>query len=125
MAKNSAAGAKADTASLTTDEVRKIAVLARLHLDDADVEKMTRQLGAILGYVQQLGEVNTDGGRFVACTRASLLIEPIRKWSWLSGRTRPGCDDPEISISSGRSGEADRLGTVNGTVIVSVVGYET
>jgi aspartyl-tRNA(Asn)/glutamyl-tRNA(Gln) amidotransferase subunit C len=32
-----------------------------LHLSDADVEKMTRQLGAILDYVQQLREVNTEG----------------------------------------------------------------
>jgi len=46
---------------LTVDDVRKIAVLARLHLSDADLEKMTRQLGAILDYVQQLQQVDTEG----------------------------------------------------------------
>lgn len=46
---------------LTPDEVRKIAVLSRLHLSDADIDKMTRQLGAILDYVQQLQQVDTEG----------------------------------------------------------------
>ena len=47
--------------SLTADEVRWVAKLARLQLSDADLETMTRQLGAIVYYVNQLQQVNTDG----------------------------------------------------------------
>ena len=47
--------------SLTADDVRKVAHLARLELSDAEVETMTRQLAAIVDYVDQLREVNTEG----------------------------------------------------------------
>jgi aspartyl-tRNA(Asn)/glutamyl-tRNA(Gln) amidotransferase subunit C len=47
--------------ALTADEVRWVAHLARLELTPEELALMTRQLGAILDYVQQLGEVNTDG----------------------------------------------------------------
>lgn len=46
--------------SLTTDEVRKVADLARLDLSEADIEVMARQLSAIVDYVNQLQQVNTD-----------------------------------------------------------------
>ena len=41
--------------------VRRIAHLARIMLDDADVEPMMKELNGILNRVEQLGEVNTDG----------------------------------------------------------------
>jgi aspartyl-tRNA(Asn)/glutamyl-tRNA(Gln) amidotransferase subunit C len=47
--------------ALTADEVRWIAHLARLELSAAEVATMTRQLGAILEYVAQLREVDTEG----------------------------------------------------------------
>ena len=47
--------------SLTADDVRKVAHLARLELSDAEVETMTRQLAAIVAYVDQLTQVPTDG----------------------------------------------------------------
>lgn len=47
--------------SLTVDQVKKVATLARLELSDADLTKMADQLNAILGYVDQLAGVNTDG----------------------------------------------------------------
>jgi len=43
------------------DEVRKVARLARLDLSDADLGVMAKQLSAILQYVDQLKELNTDG----------------------------------------------------------------
>jgi aspartyl-tRNA(Asn)/glutamyl-tRNA(Gln) amidotransferase subunit C len=42
------------------DEVRKVARLARLNLSEADLATMAQQLTAILGYVDQLKELNTD-----------------------------------------------------------------
>jgi len=41
-------------------EVRKVARLGRLDLSDDDLTVMARQLTAILGYVDQLKELNTD-----------------------------------------------------------------
>lgn len=46
---------------LTTQEVQKIAKLARLHLTDEEIELYRGQLSSILDYVGQLKEVNTDG----------------------------------------------------------------
>jgi aspartyl-tRNA(Asn)/glutamyl-tRNA(Gln) amidotransferase subunit C len=47
--------------SLTAEQVRWVAHLARLELSDADVARMTPQLGAILDYVDQLKQVDTEG----------------------------------------------------------------
>ena len=42
-----------------SDEVRKVADLARLELTEADVETMARQLSAIVDFVNHLQQVNT------------------------------------------------------------------
>ena len=47
--------------SVTETEVRHVAKLARLALSDAEIDKMVPELNNILGWVEQLGEVNTDG----------------------------------------------------------------
>ncbi len=47
--------------SLTAQEVQWVAHLARLQLSAAELETMTRQLSAIVDYVAQLKQVNTDG----------------------------------------------------------------
>jgi aspartyl-tRNA(Asn)/glutamyl-tRNA(Gln) amidotransferase subunit C len=47
--------------SLTREDVAKVALLARLRLSDDELDRMTEQLGQIVGYVEQLQELNTDG----------------------------------------------------------------
>jgi aspartyl-tRNA(Asn)/glutamyl-tRNA(Gln) amidotransferase subunit C len=47
--------------SLTAQEVQWVAHLARLQLTEAELQIMTRQLSAIVDYVDQLKQVNTDG----------------------------------------------------------------
>lgn len=47
--------------ALTSEAVRKVAKLARLKLSDSEVERFTGQLGAVLGYVEVLNELNTEG----------------------------------------------------------------
>jgi aspartyl-tRNA(Asn)/glutamyl-tRNA(Gln) amidotransferase subunit C len=47
--------------SLTAQEVQWVAHLARLQLTEAELEILTRQLSAIVDYVDQLKQVNTDG----------------------------------------------------------------
>jgi aspartyl-tRNA(Asn)/glutamyl-tRNA(Gln) amidotransferase subunit C len=42
------------------DEVRKVARLARLDLPETDLATMAQQLTAILGYMDQLKELDTD-----------------------------------------------------------------
>lgn len=46
---------------LTKQEVEKIALLGRLQLSSEELDKLTVQLGQIVGYVELLGELNTDG----------------------------------------------------------------
>lgn len=47
--------------SVDADTVRRIARLARIRLDEADVEPMAGELNAILGFVEQLNEVDVAG----------------------------------------------------------------
>ena len=46
---------------VSTEQVRHIAKLARIAMSDAEIERLAPELNNILGWVEQLGEVNTDG----------------------------------------------------------------
>jgi aspartyl-tRNA(Asn)/glutamyl-tRNA(Gln) amidotransferase subunit C len=46
---------------ITRDEVRRVVALARLSLSDAELERMERELDAILGYVETLNRLDTEG----------------------------------------------------------------
>ena len=47
--------------SVNADTVRHVAKLARIAMSDAEVEALVPELNNILGWVDQLGEVDTDG----------------------------------------------------------------
>ena len=47
--------------SVSSDQVRHIAKLARIGMSDAEIEALVPELNNILGWVEQLGEVETDG----------------------------------------------------------------
>ncbi|MDQ3099509.1 MAG: Asp-tRNA(Asn)/Glu-tRNA(Gln) amidotransferase subunit GatC [bacterium] len=47
--------------SLTREDVLHISKLSRISLTDAEVEKFQVQLSAIIGYIDQLNEVDTTG----------------------------------------------------------------
>jgi aspartyl-tRNA(Asn)/glutamyl-tRNA(Gln) amidotransferase subunit C len=47
--------------SVNADQVRHVARLARLALSDGEIDRMVPELNNILGWVEQLGEVDTDG----------------------------------------------------------------
>ena len=47
--------------SLTRADVEKVSLLGRLLLSPAELDTMTTQLTRVVGYVEQLSEVNTDG----------------------------------------------------------------
>ena len=62
--------------TLTTTQVRHIAKLARLQLDDDEVERYTKELTSILGYVDQLQQVDTKN------------VEPLKQVTGLQGVMR-------------------------------------
>ena len=47
--------------SVSSQQVRHIAKLARIGMSDAEIEALVPELNNILGWVEQLAEVNTDG----------------------------------------------------------------
>ncbi len=47
--------------SVTPEQVRHIARLARLAMSDEELERLLPELNNILGWVEQLGEVDTEG----------------------------------------------------------------
>jgi aspartyl-tRNA(Asn)/glutamyl-tRNA(Gln) amidotransferase subunit C len=47
--------------AITRADVEKVSLLARLQLTEAELETMTSELGQIVTYVDQLGEVDTEG----------------------------------------------------------------
>jgi aspartyl-tRNA(Asn)/glutamyl-tRNA(Gln) amidotransferase subunit C len=47
--------------SVDTATVRKIASLARIRIDDAQAEALVPELNNILGWIEQLGEVDVSG----------------------------------------------------------------
>ncbi len=47
--------------SVDLSTVKRVARLARIKVDDEQAEKMTGELNAILGFVEQLDEVNIEG----------------------------------------------------------------
>ena len=51
---------------LTSEEVKKIALLARIELSDAEVEKFRKDLSAVLDYVEELKQVDTEGLEIVS-----------------------------------------------------------
>lgn len=47
--------------SVSPQQVRHIAKLARIAMSDEEIERLAPELNNILGWVEQLAEVNTDG----------------------------------------------------------------
>lgn len=49
------------TTSVTQDDVLRLAQLSNLQLSDDEVAALQADLGNILGYIEQLGELDTTG----------------------------------------------------------------
>jgi aspartyl-tRNA(Asn)/glutamyl-tRNA(Gln) amidotransferase subunit C len=46
---------------IAPDEVREIATLARLRLDDGEIDRMAHEIDAILGYIEEVQKLDTTG----------------------------------------------------------------
>jgi aspartyl-tRNA(Asn)/glutamyl-tRNA(Gln) amidotransferase subunit C len=51
---------------LTPEEVKKVALLARIELRDGELEKFQKDLSSILDYVEELKQVDTEGLEIVS-----------------------------------------------------------
>jgi aspartyl-tRNA(Asn)/glutamyl-tRNA(Gln) amidotransferase subunit C len=82
--------------SLTADDVRWVAHLARLELTDAELATMTDQLRAIVAYVDQLKQVNTDG------------VEPMAHAVEVHNVFRPDESAPSLPVDAALANAPDR-----------------
>ena len=72
--------------SISADEVRWIAHLARLEMPEAEIAVVQRDLNAIVEYVNQLQALNTDG------------IEPLAHTLDLANVFRDDAPIPSLSV---------------------------
>jgi aspartyl-tRNA(Asn)/glutamyl-tRNA(Gln) amidotransferase subunit C len=79
--------------SLETGDVRHVANLARIALDDAQLEQLREQLDRILGYAEQIGEVVSDD---VPPTSHAFPLRNV----WREDRPRPSLS-PEAARATG------------------------
>ena len=63
--------------SLDAATIQRVAKLARLHVDAADLPGLAAELSGILGWIEQLNEVDVDG------------IEPLAGAAHMALRLRP------------------------------------
>lgn len=61
--------------SLSIEDVRHVAALARLGMDDAELTNMQEQLSSILEHIQVLNELDTD-----AISPTAQVIEMTNVW---------------------------------------------
>ncbi len=63
--------------ALNKAEVAHIAALARIRLGEAELEPLAAELSQILGWVEQLGEIDTDG--VAPMTSVAAMRLPMRE----------------------------------------------
>jgi aspartyl-tRNA(Asn)/glutamyl-tRNA(Gln) amidotransferase subunit C len=77
---------------LSPAEVRKIADLANIHIDDSELEKYGKWISDILEYVDQLGEVDTSKFEFKSQSqlqnvmRLDKVVKSLTQEQAVSGR---------------------------------------
>jgi aspartyl-tRNA(Asn)/glutamyl-tRNA(Gln) amidotransferase subunit C len=92
--------------SLTPDDVRKVARLARLDLADADLARLQPQLSAILDYVDQLKQLPTNG------------VEPLAHPLPISNAFRDDEPVPSLPVDDALSNAPNRIGNYFGVPAV-------
>ena len=62
---------------LTSAEVQHIAELARIELTETEKEKYAEELSAVLGFIEQLSEVNTNN--VIPTSQVTGLVNVVRQ----------------------------------------------
>jgi aspartyl-tRNA(Asn)/glutamyl-tRNA(Gln) amidotransferase subunit C len=91
---------------ITPEQVTWVAHLARLELTPAERDTMARQLSAILDYVDQLKQVNTDG------------VEPLAHPLKVHNVFRADEPRPSLPVDAALANAPDRLGDYFGVPAV-------
>jgi aspartyl-tRNA(Asn)/glutamyl-tRNA(Gln) amidotransferase subunit C len=92
--------------SLSPEQVSWVAHLARLELTAADRDLMARQLSAILDYMDQLKQVNTDG------------VEPLAHPLNVHNVFRDDAPAPSLPVDEALANAPDRHGDFFGVPAV-------
>ena len=92
--------------ALTAEEVRWVMHLARLELSQTELETMTRQLSAIIDYVNQLQQVNTEG------------VEPLAHPLPIHNVFRDDASAPSLPVDAALANAPDRRGNFYGVPAV-------
>jgi len=87
--------------SLSIDDVRHVANLARLALDDDELEQLRDELSRILGYAEQIGDVATAD---VPPTSHAYPLTNV----WRDDEVRPSLD-PAAAVATGPAIEDGRF----------------
>ena len=88
--------------SLTRDEVKNVAELARLELTDDELAAMTRQLGSILDYVAQLQRLDVEG------------VEPLAHALEVQNVFRADEPAPSLPVAEALANAPDRRANAKG-----------
>jgi len=81
---------------ITKEEVRKVAQLARLELNEGEIDNHAEQLEKILEYIKQLEKIETDD---VPCTtRAIEVVNVFRK----DEKKNSDCTEELLELSPSR-----------------------
>jgi len=81
---------------INKEEVKKVAHLARLELDDHEINNHAEQLEKILEYIKQLERIDTDG--VPSTTRAIEVINVLRK----DEKKNSDCTDELLELAPSR-----------------------
>ena len=92
--------------SLSIDQVRKVARLARLELSEPDLARMQQQLSAILDYVDQLSQLDTTN------------VEPLAHPLPVQNVFRPDAEAPSLPVDEALQNAPNRVGDYFGVPAV-------
>tara|TARA_B100000242_G_scaffold254210_1_gene196854 strand:- start:121 stop:414 length:294 start_codon:yes stop_codon:yes gene_type:complete len=81
---------------ITREEVKKVAHLARLELNEGEIDKHAKQLEKILEYIKQLEKIDTDD--VTSTTRAIEVINVFRK----DEKKKSDCVEELLELSPSR-----------------------
>jgi aspartyl-tRNA(Asn)/glutamyl-tRNA(Gln) amidotransferase subunit C len=83
---------------MTDDDVRKLALLARLRLTDAEIQHLGPQLSQILEFVDQLSNLETEG-----VEPMTTALDVVNRWA--VDEVRPGLDREQALENAPRHDE--------------------
>ncbi len=84
--------------ALDQSTVKRIATLARIRVPDTELDRLAGELSNIMGWIEQLGEVDTDGIEPMTSVAAATL--PMRVDRVSDG----GCPDQVLANAPGHAG---------------------